>query len=249
MIKQTDINNLNDKVYQEIRDIYYTYTKELVDEDGAKIIDMPFSKLNKSDFEKQLRDILKTRNKKFRKEYLDALYEELRQGEISLNINDGFVKDLFIVKPEIEPYVQNVFFLHGSFHLYKDGKSVYKITKTKEKALYDRIDEILGEERKEIISVFTNEEKYSEIEKNFYLTKCIQKLKTLTGSLVIIGSSLDENDKHIFDAIKDSPIRKILYASNEKEVTKHYKRLTELFPEKEIILFDRETVTYKKSKN
>lgn len=245
--KESDANNINNDDYEEIKNIYYTYTKELVDEKGIKIIDEPFSKLNKTDFEKQLREILKSKNKSFNKELIALLYEELKENEIALNINDGFVDELFNIKPEIDPYIQNVFFLHGSFHLYRKGKAIYKITKTQDKALYDRLDEILGEENKEIITVFTNENKVSEIENNDYLIKCIDKLKTLSGSLVIIGSSLDENDNHIFDAIKESPIKNIFYASNDKEKTQHYSRLTELFPNKEITLYDRDTVTYEKS--
>ena len=245
--KESDANNINNDDYEEIKNIYYTYTKELVDEKGIKIIDEPFSKLNKTDFEKQLREILKSKNKSFNKELIALLYEELKENEIALNINDGFVDELFNIKPEIDPYIQNVFFLHGSFHLYRKGKAIYKITKTQDKALYDRLDEILGEENKEIITVFTNENKVSEIENNDYLIKCIDKLKTLSGSLVIIGSSLDEYDNHIFDAIKESPIKNIFYASNYKEKTQHYSRLTELFPNKEITLYDRDTVTYEKS--
>lgn len=245
--KESDANNINNDEYQEIKNIYYTYTKELVDEEGEKIIDVPFSKLNKTDFEKQLRDILKSRNKKLKNQHLDLLYDELEENEIALNINDGFVGELFNIKPEIDPYIQNVFFLHGSFHLYRKGKAIYKITKTQDKALYDRLDEILGEDNKEIITVFTNDNKVSEIENNNYLVKCIDKLKTLSGSLVIIGSSLDENDNHIFNAIKRSPIKNLFYASNDKEKTEHYNRLSELFPNKKITLYDRDTVTYEKS--
>lgn len=245
--KKTDADILSNKEYQKIKSIYHTYTKELVDEDGNNIIDIPFSKLNKTDFEKQLRDILKSRGKTLKEQHLKLLYEELKENEIEVNINDGFVGDLFNVKPEVEPYIQNVFFLHGSFHLYRQGKAIYKITQSQDKALYDRIDEILGEENKEIITVFTNENKIYEIENNNYLIKCIDKLRALSGSLVIIGSSLDGNDSHIFDAINESQIKNIFFASHDKEKTEHYKRLLELFPNKEITLFDRYTVTYEKS--
>lgn len=245
--KQSDLNKLDNNLYQEIKNIYWTHSKELVNEKGDKIINKPLSQLSKTDFEKQLNEILKTKNKKFKKEYVTTLYEELKEDEISLNINDGFIGDLFNIKPVISNYIQNVFFLHGSFHIYKDKKSIYKITKSQDKALYNRLDEILGEEDKDIVSVFTNDNKISEIEKNEYLLKGIEKLKNLDGSLVIIGSSLDENDKHIFNALNQSPLTKIFFASNEKDKTEHYSRLTELFPNKKIVLFDRDTVTYEKT--
>ena len=245
--KQSNLNKLDNNLYQEIKNIYRTHSKELVDENGDKIIKKPLSKLSKTDFEKQLREILKAKNKKFNKECVTTLYEELKEDKISLNINDGFIGNLFNIKPEISNFIQNVFFLHGSFHIYKDKKSIYKITKSQDKALYDRLDEILGEEDKDIVSVFTNDNKISEIEKNEYLLKGIEKLKNLDGSLVIIGSSLDENDKHIFDALNKSPLTKIFFASNEKEKTEHYRRLTELFPNKKRVLFDRNTITYEKT--
>ncbi len=223
-----------------------THSKELINENGEKIIGKPLSKLSKTDFEKQLNEILKSKNKPYKKEYVTVLYEELKEAEISLDINDGFIGELFNINPVIDNYIQNVFFLHGSFHIYKDKQSIYKITKTQDKALYERLDEILGEEDKEIVSVFTNDSKILEIEENEYLSKGIQKLNTLSGSVIIIGSSLAKNDEHIFNALNNSSVSDIFYASNVKNKISDKKRLTELFPNKKLFLFDRDTITYKK---
>ncbi len=244
--KIEDLNIKDNDLYQVIKNIYLTYSKELIDESGGEIIRKPMSLLNKADFERQLKDILKAQNKKFKKEYLSALYEELKETEISLDINDGFIGELFNTKPSIDNYTQNVFFLHGSFHIYKDKKSIYKITKTQDKALYERLDEIIGDENKEIVSVFTNDSKALEIEENEYLVKGIEKLRNINGSLVIIGSSLAENDEHIFNALNESLVTKVFYASNDKGKTSDHNRLIELFPNKEIILFDRDTISYEK---
>lgn len=246
--KISDLNIKNTDLYKDIKNIYLTHSKELINENGEKIIGKPLSQLSKTDFEKQLNEILKSKNKKFKKEYVTVLYEELKEAEISLDINDGFIGELFNVKPVIDSYVQNVFFLHGSFHIYKDKQSIYKITKTQDKALYERLDEIIGEEDKEIVSVFTNDSKILEIEENEYLVKGIEKLKNIKGSLVIIGSSLDKNDEHIFNALNESSVDVIFHASNVENETSDKNRLTELFPNKEIILFDRDSITYEKRK-
>jgi len=244
--KTDDLNVKNSDLYNEIKNIYLTYSKELINENGEKIIGKPLSQLNKTDFERQLREILKSKNKKYNKECVDVLYEELNETDALVNINDGFTGKLFTVKPTIDNYIQNVFFLHGSFHIYKDKQSIYKITKSQDKALYERLDEIIGEDSKDIVSVFTNENKISEIEKNEYLVNGIEKLKQLNGSLVIIGSSLDKNDEHIFNALNESSVNVVFYASSEGREEEHKKRLTELFPNKKIILFDRDSVTYNK---
>lgn len=248
--KINDINIKDEDVYQKIKKIYNSYSKELVDVEGKKIIDTPFSRLNKTDFEKQLKDICKKENIKFEKKHLEVLYEELEQNKTKGTINDGFTTgQLFNIKPQIDKYIQNVFFLHGAFHIYKENKSIYKITKTQDKALYEKLDEIIDAKNKDIVCVFTNENKISEINKNDYLKKGIKKLSSLNGSLVIIGSSLAENDIHIFKRINNSSIKSIYYASSINSQEKHYNRLKELFPEKEIILFDRETISYQTSKN
>ena len=246
--KKYDLNIRNNDSYKEIKDIYSNYSKDLTNKNGNEIINNPFSQLSKTDLEKQLREVLKIKGIKYKKEYMTALYEELKEDEISLNTNDGFTKELFNTKPAIGNYIQNVFFLHGAFHIYKDKNKIYKITKIQNKALYERLDEILGEESKDIVSVFTNDNKISEIEENDYLIKGIHKLKTLEGSLVIIGSSLDNNDEHIFGAINKSSLNSVFYASNDNEKTQHYNRLTELFPNKDIALFDRDTISYEKPK-
>src|SRR5690606_23229045 len=244
--KTDDLNVKNSDLYNEIKNIYLTYSKELINENGEKIIGKPLSQLNKTDFERQLREILKSKNKKYNKECVDVLYEELNETDALVNINDGFTGKLFTVKPTIDNYIQNVFFLHGSFHIYKEKQNIYKITKSQDKALYERLDEIIGEDSKDIVSVFTNENKISEIEKNEYLVNGIEKLKQLNGSLVIIGSSLDKNDEHIFNALNESSVNVVFYASSEGREEEHKKRLTELFPNKKIILFDRDSVTYNK---
>lgn len=248
--KEIDLNIQTSDKYKTIKDIYFTYKKDIFDSNGNKILEKDFNKLTKTDFEKQLSDVLKSKNIKDYKKCLEVLYEELRSDLIQLEIKDGFTYSeplaLFKYNPEIN---RNLFFLHGAFHLYKDKKSIYKITKTNEKALYDIIDEILDNESKELICVFTNENKINEINDSPYLKRNLDELSNLNGSIVIIGSSLDDNDKHIFDCINKSNLNKVYFASSENRFEKDNEKLKSLFPNKDFVLFDRDTISYENIEN
>lgn len=247
---EIDLNIQTSDKYKTIKDIYFTYKKDIFDSNDIKILEKDFSKLTRTDFEKQLSDVLKSKNIKDYKKCLEVLYEELRSNSIQLEIKDGFTFSepltLFKYNPEIN---RNLFFLHGAFHLYKDKKSIYKITKTSEKALYEIIDEILDNESEELICVFTNENKINEINDSPYLKNNLDELSRLNGSIVIIGSSLDENDKHIFDCINESNLNKVYFASSENRFEKDNEKLKSLFPRKEFALFDRDTVSYDNIEN
>lgn len=245
--KEIDLNIQQSEKYKIIKDIYFTYKKDIYDNEGNRVLEKDFSNLTKADFEKQLSDVLKSKNIKKDKRCLEVLYEELNQNEVQLEIADGFSKnnrlELFEYKPEIN---RNLFFLHGAFHLYKDKKKIYKISRNTEKALYDVIDKILDNESKDLICVFTNESKIDEINNCEYLKDSLDEISNLNGNIVIIGSSLDENDKHIFEEINNSNISKVYFASTEKEYEYHNDRMKLLFPNKEIVLYDRESVSYDK---
>lgn len=244
---EIDLNVQTSDKYKTIKEIYFTYKKDIFDNNENKILEKEFSKLTKTDFEKQLSDVLKSKNIKSYKKCLEVLYEELRSNSIQLEINDGFTfsepLSLFKYNPEIN---RNLFFLHGAFHLYKDKKSIYKITKESDKALYEIIDGILDNESKELICVFTNENKINEINDSLYLKRNLNELSILSGNMVIIGSSLDDNDKHVFDSINNSNVNKIYFASSESGFEKDNEKLKILFPSKEFVLFDRESISYDK---
>lgn len=245
--QEIDLNIQTSEKYLTIKDIYHTYKKDIFDSGGNKILEKDFNKLTKTDFEKQLSEVLKNKGVKNYKKCLEVLYQELAENEIHLNISDGFSKnsllELFEYRPELN---KNLFFLHGAFHLYKDKRSIYKITKANEKALYEIIDEILDNESKDLICVFTNDSKIDEINDSRYLKDSLDEISNLKGNIVIIGSSLDNNDKHIFDAINDSEANRVYISSSQKSFEKDFQRATELFKNKVIVLFDRGTVCYDK---
>lgn len=54
------------------------------------------------------------------------------------------------------PKTQNIFFIHRAFHIYQGKKEMYKITKKTDKALYQKIEEIVENEDENIICIFNN---------------------------------------------------------------------------------------------
>ena len=62
--------------------------------------------------------------------------------------------------------------------------------------------------------------------------------------MVILGSSLAENDSHIFKKIDDSKVQKIFIASSEKGKEEDLEKAENFFSGKAIDLFDRDTISY-----
>ncbi len=158
-------------------------------------------------------------------------------------MDDGFQDEIFT--PDVLEN-QNLFFLHGAFHIYQRGKFVYKITQKQNKALYDRVEEIINSATEKIVYVLTDtaEDKNEDIQRNEYLKTCFDKLSKIGGCLMIFGSSLANNDKHIFTQINNSPIEKIYLSSSPNNEQKDRDKAKDRFPDKEIILFDYGTVSY-----
>ena len=173
---------------------------------------------------------------------VDILWDEKNQKS-SLDVNDGFLGKEF--RPEVLE-TQNLFFLHGAFHIYRDKNLVKKVTQSQDKALYERLGKIIDSKEKDLVCVFagTSEEKKEDIEKNKYLKVCLEKLSSLTGCLVILGSSLSDNDRHIFEAINKSSISSIYVSSTEEDKSKRFEESRKLFPNKEITLFNSTTISY-----
>lgn len=219
-----DIHSLENLVHQDLKDSpkteFFSMVKKLLHEDDFAAKDI--------------------------KRACNLIWKNKETHPVLDNVaNDGFSKfrsGLLFTPREL----QNVYFLHGSFHIYQDNTFIKKITQTDDAALYEQLENIIDSEEKNIICVLkgTSAEKVEQIEGNQYLKKAHKELAALQGHLVIWGSSLDNNDAHVFDAIKNSKISKIYISSSEDKKTKNHKRAKYLFPEQEIFLFN-----YKKSKN
>ena len=71
---------------------------------------------------------------------------------------------------------------------------------------------------------FFSKKKKEKIEHNPYLYHSFRALKQLDHVLFIHGHSMDENDKHIFDQIASSGVRKIYVSIFGNENTAENKR-------------------------
>jgi len=179
---------------------------------------------------------------------VNLVWKEENQEE-ELPINDGFLKLMGDAEPtyrstDVDAVSQNLFFLHGAFHIYQNKDKILKITQKSEEALYDKLARIINNDEEEIICVFRSDGKKEEIHGNEYLHNGYQKLSQLTGSVVMIGCALSDNDSHIYEQINASQVNALFISSKEKSKDRDYKKAKELFPAKEIHLFDRETISY-----
>lgn len=250
--QEKDINTTENNIYTEIKQAREKWF--LIIWIGQDVeTSSSLSQSPKSTFTTAVKEYFKEKGWKWTEidRVINKIWEEEKENAILEDIDDWYrVQALFpwSKKKEyifnIDKETQNLFFLHGAFHIYKDGEDIKKITQNNNKALYDRLEEILNDENKDILTIFQADNKLEEIEKNDYLKKCYNKLSALKGILIIIGFSFSDNDKHICDQINKSLV-KVLYVSTRKEKFEStFKKLCILFPEKDIILFETESISY-----
>jgi len=88
-----------------------------------------------------------------------------------------------------------------------------------------------------------DKDKLSEIKRTGYLKDAYQKLSELKGALVIVGSSLADNDEHIFEQIRKSRVNSIYIASYDGEKNEHLSKAVKYFREdQKVTLFRRESI-------
>lgn len=249
---EEDLNETQNNIYKEIKTARDEgkLTINVTENDAG--IDLDFSLLTKTHFIQEIKSYSKLIKNNWKdkdiRSVVDKILEEEGNNKILKNIDDGAQLSLFNGQKEYEfdlkSQTQNLFFLHGAFHIYRDGKKLKKITQQTDKALYDRLEEILNNGDQEIVCVFQSENKLEVIEDNPYLIKAYEKLEALKGSLVIIGSSLADNDNHIFEQIEKSEIDKVYISSRKNSVEKNFDIAKKKFPSKEIKMFSVESISY-----
>lgn len=242
---QKDLNKAQSNIYDEI--LMMREKGELrITFENDEHAEIELKNSTKGHFQANVEQYNKKRRKGWKVEDIRRACDEVWEDESNNlkldNVNDGFQKDLF----EEGNTSQNVFFLHGSLHIYRDEHLIKKITQKQNRALYHRLVKIVQEEEEEIVCVLTDvsarKKKY--INRNNYLKKCFEKLSQLSGNVVILGSSLSDNDKHIFQTINRPSIKKIYISSCDEEKQEHSKQSKKFFPEKEIVWFNYESICY-----
>lgn len=255
--KSETFKNLNDELYNLIKNTYEQVVLKDEKISGTDLptvkIDIPFGNLTQTLFGNLIKKGLKNKFKSDDiKEAVNRVWDE-KSDQREIENNDGFLLKLFGDEKEFhyDPNnkKQNVFYLHGAFHIYQDGEIIKKITKTNEKALYDEIFETISEESKKIICIFTPKNKTTEIESSDYLKNTHQKLKTLSGAVVIIGSAVSENDAHIYSSINDSQVHTIYFSTSKNKLKERKENLIKYFPKKEIKFFDYNTIDFNSQEN
>jgi Domain of unknown function (DUF4917) len=255
---QPTLSFIEDDMNQELNGIYQTIKHarsegklELKIDDENIIITKDLRMITKTHFLNEIKEILNAKNIKFTTKGIEKvvkiIFEEEKRNECLKNVDDGsrqmsIFDDDYIFNIDIR--TQNLFFLHGAFHIFKDGKIEKKITKETNKALYDKLENILNDEEKEIVCIFQAENKLDAINESAYLTNNLEKLETLSGNMVIIGSSLAENDSHILERINNSHIDTLYISTTPNSEERTRRRAQNHFPLKNIYIFNAKSISY-----
>lgn len=249
---EDDLDEQQDHIYSEIKEARDNGTLKINFGSGNNALEKDFKKLTKTNFTAAVNEYSKIKEKKWTVKDIDRvvklIFQEENTNQHLERVDDGSrPRGLFDNQQEFvfeNKDTQNLFFLHGAFHIYKDKKKYRKITQETDKALYSKLEDILNHEDQDIVCIFQHENKTDVINNNGYLKNCLDKLGTLTGNLVIIGSALSSNDNHLFDKINKSDIETVYISTLLENIDRMRETANSIFPEKEIYLFDARTISY-----
>jgi hypothetical protein len=250
---EDDLDRKQNNIYTEIKEARKNGNLEINFGDEESLMKKAFRYLTKSHFLTEVKDYSKSNKRGWKTKDIDRvvkqIFEEENQIRVLNKVDDGSKQlNLFENESEfvfdVKSKTQNLFFLHGAFHIFKDGISTKKITQLSDKALYERLEEILNSDNKDIVCVFQHKNKQNVIEKDEYLLNCFNKLGVLSGNMIVIGSSLADNDNHIFNQIESSNVETVYISTLQKDAERFSKLAKDKFPSKNIYLFDAETISY-----
>lgn len=109
---------------------------------------------------------------------------------------------------------QAVYFLHGGLHLYEDPAGLRKHAYTGEVGggIVGQVRDNLNRQPPRFplfVAEPTHQKKKARIDRSPYLSYCLRALTTVATPIFIVGHSMDQNDMHIFEAIRKSAVRQI----------------------------------------
>lgn len=253
---KTDLDERHSSIYSEVKKAREHGILQIAVSETDLGRKNKLSDLTKSEFVSAINRLKKNEGKNWTTKEIsnvvEKILEEENENKVIEKVDDGSrLKQNPLFGSEfvfdINSETQNLFFLHGAFHIYRDGKYIKKITQDSDRALYDKLEEVLNNDDKEVVCVFQSTNKLETITKNSYLKHCLDKIQMLNGNLVVIGCSLSNNDDHIFKRINDSSVEKV-YISFFGNQDHTYETAHEKFPSKEIVLFDAATISYELDK-
>lgn len=133
----------------------------------------------------------------------------------------------YVVWNHLDPHRQNIFYLHGALHLYRDVESAQLQKLTWVRTDVPLIDQIRAQLRENhfplIVAEGTSAEKLAKIQTSDYLSKGLRSLASIGGGLLVYGLSFGANDDHISNALVKSRVSRIavsLYGDPEGEANR-----------------------------
>ena len=242
------LNKEEKEIYKIIKSAYQD--GKLAIEYQNKSISKDLNKITKADFRNQVTKLIKDDFPKIKVKKITSVtnrfFDNLKVDNRKLYINDGFQDKLF--KEDNSEFPQNVFFIHGAFHIYVNKNRIKKITQTSEESFSQRVAEILDSEDRDILCILKAENKLEDISKNRYLNRALSKLSEIQGEIVIFGCSLSDNDSHIFNQINNNQnIKRVYISTCYEELNSTKEKAKSLLPNKITEFFDYTTVSYTNS--
>lgn len=125
---------------------------------------------------------------------------------IKIEFNDGFLPNKETKRLEWNnENPQNVYFLHGAFHILQKDNSIVKVKADPTNTMIKNIQEEWSNGYDSItILESTAKNKEEQINKNSYLKYCFDSFKNQEGALVTLGVSFYDSDNHIINSINNN---------------------------------------------
>ena len=140
-----------------------------------------------------------------------------------------------------------IYHLHGALHLFSDGLKEFKAICNHSGSLIEIIDRETHPPL--FISEGDTKKKKDKIKKSQYLSFCFKELKKSSSeNFIIFGHSLNEQDKHIINAIKQSKNLAISIYEEDENLLKKIKQIKKENENLKIALFDAKTHPLYKNK-
>ncbi len=147
-----------------------------------------------------------------------ALMHEMESEDFDVSLGDDGFREAahdadYVVWDYLNPWQQNVHYIHGALHLYRDQSEaeLQKITWSRTgEALIDQIRRQLNAGRYPlIVTEGTSKAKLAKIQTSDYLSRSLRSLKECRHGALAFGLSFSPNDEHIMKAIVESTIRRL----------------------------------------
>lgn len=120
---------------------------------------------------------------------------------------------------------QEVFYLHGAMHLYAEDSEVRKLSFKANGPLIDAVTQRLEDGNYPlIVTEGPSEAKVTQIEDDPYLSAARESFAGVKEALFVHGSSLAENDAHIWDSIARNNGIEVLYVGVSKRPTGRFEK-------------------------